>query len=236
VAIGEQYADGRCRVSDLVLTLTNEDAHRTVPTCPQWTVADVVAHLTGICADILAGNVGGVATESWTAAQVLARKGRDMAQLVEEWSELAPRVESFADDFPEPMGIQWIADLTSHEHDIRTAIGEPGARDSLGVETGLKFLVTVGLDQTICAQGLAPLAIRAGETSWVVGTREDGGAGAPGAGGEALVASPFELFRALTGRRSAAQIGRLDWRIDPAPYVPAFRFGPFTTSPEDVVE
>ena len=143
--------------------------------------------------------------------------------------------------------------LTEHEHDVRGALGRPGARDSKGIEIGLEFLIAVGLD----AGGLPPLEVRAGDRTWTVGT---GGPAVPGdpeeAVGEAtqaaligaeppteraapagtIEAEPFELFRALTGRRSLDQIRELGWRVDPEPYLAAFRWGPFTVSPVDVVE
>ena len=51
-----------------------------------------------------------------------------------------------------------------------------------------------------------------------------------------LEASPFELLRAMTGRRSLSQIRKLAWSVDPEPYLPAFEFGPFTTSSVDIEE
>jgi uncharacterized protein (TIGR03083 family) len=263
VGVGEVYAEGRARISDLVLALAAEDADRPVPTCPQWTVGDVVSHLVGICADVLVGNIAGVATEPWTAEQVRTRTGRALPAVVEEWSEVGPQVEALAEHFPGQMGAQWLTDLTTHEHDIRTAVGRPGARDSRGVEIGLDFLVMVGFHAAVSARGLRPLVVKAGERSWVVGTGETAATEAEEdvaravderlaetlfssapvpAGGlleepaMTLVAPPFDLFRALTGRRSVAQIVKLDWPVDPAPYLPAFQFGPFTLSAVDVVE
>src|SRR5438874_1252993 len=119
MSIGALYADGRGRISDLVSGL-GEEAAAPVPACPQWSVHDVVAHVTGVCADILAGNLAGV----WGGT-------------------------------------------------------EPSGR---------------------------------------------------------LEAPTFELMRALTGRRSRRQIRALGWTVDPAPYLPAFQFGPFTTSPTDLEE
>src|SRR5207302_6904296 len=51
-----------------------------------------------------------------------------------------------------------------------------------------------------------------------------------------VTTEPFELFRALTGRRSAAQIRRFDWTIPPEPYVALFDLWPFTIRPTDLVE
>ncbi|MGZ8763282.1 MAG: maleylpyruvate isomerase family mycothiol-dependent enzyme, partial [Acidimicrobiia bacterium] len=54
---------------------------------------------------------------------------------------------------------------------------------------------------------------------------------------ETLTADPFELGRALTGRRSADQIRALGWSTRPEPYLAAFTsLGPFTTRPTDLVE
>ena len=163
-----------------------------MPACPQWSVHDVVAHVTGVCADILAGNLAGVATDPWTAVQVEARRDRTIDEVVAEWSELAPHVEAMADNFG-PAGNQLVADLTTHEHDIRGALGRPGAREVEGVMVAAEFVVTMGLDQSISAHALPALEVRADERSWVVGGTEPSGR---------LEAPAFELMRALTGRRS----------------------------------
>src|SRR5690349_1912685 len=96
---GPVYAEGRRRVSALVRDLPPERADLPVPGCPQWRVKDVVSHLTGICADVLAGNIEGVATDPWTAAQVDARRDRSIAEIVAEWDEIAPQVEAIAAQF-----------------------------------------------------------------------------------------------------------------------------------------
>src|SRR5882672_10646292 len=93
------YAEGRARVTGLVEGLSDEDAKAPVPTCPQWSVHDVLAHVTGVCADVLSGNIGGVASNPWTAAQVDARRNKTLAEILAEWNELAPQVESFANNF-----------------------------------------------------------------------------------------------------------------------------------------
>jgi len=227
VGIGEVYAEGRERISALVVGLGQQDGDRPVPTCPGWSVRDVVAHLAGVCTDVLAGNVAGVATDPWTDAQVRARRGRPIAQVVEEWSEAAPQVEALAHAFPARMGDQWVADLTTHEHDIRTALGRPGARDSQGLAVGLSFVVELGLHPGVSERGLPPLEVRAGERVWSV---------SPGQAAGTLDAPAFALFRALTGRRSPAQIRGFSWTVAPDPYIPAFQFGPFTTTAADIEE
>ena len=226
-AVGELYAQGRERISALVVGLGGADVDRPVPTCPGWSVGDVVAHLVGVCTDVLAGNVAGVASEPWTEAQVRARRGRPMTEVVEEWSQAAPQVEALAPSFPGRMGEQWVADLVTHEHDIRTALGRPGARDSEGLAAGLGFLVEMGMQSRFSELALPALDVRAGDRSWTVGGGRPTGT---------LDTTAFALFRALTGRRSQAQIRAYSWTAAPDPYLPGFQFGPFTTCEADVEE
>lgn len=127
--VGAVYAEGRERVSGLVAELDVAGAATVVPACPAWSVKDVLAHLTGICADIMAGNIEGVATDPWTAAQVDARRSATIGEVVAEWNEVAPQVEAMAAGFG-PAGHQWVGDFATHEHDVRGALGRPGARDS----------------------------------------------------------------------------------------------------------
>lgn len=255
--VGALYGQSRERVTQLLSGVSDEEAKAPVPTCPNWSVHDVLAHLSGVCADVLSGNVGGVASDPWTAAQVDARRDKRVAEILTEWNELAPQVESFANNFPGRVGEQFVTDGVTHEHDIRLALGRPGARDGEAVLVGADFIV-MGLGAALRAHGLGPLEVRAGDRSWMLGGGEPAGDDAAIADAVAaalsgallegesttsdeapvatLEASPFEVMRALTGRRSAAQIAAYTWSADPAPYLRAFQFGPFTTSPVDIEE
>ena len=225
--IGSIYAEGRTRLSDLVRSTDPEGRTAPVPGCPQWAVHDVIAHVTGVCADVLAGNIDGVATDPWTAAQVAKRKDTPLSEILEEWSELAPQVEAMAEHFPNRVDEQWVLDLTTHEQDVRGALGAPGARDAAGVMVGVDFAATMGLAASIEARGLPALRLKAGDREFVVGKGEPAGS---------LEASPFDLFRAMTGRRSENQVRRLQWEGDVDAFVPAFEFGPFTFPTTDLVE
>jgi uncharacterized protein (TIGR03083 family) len=229
--IGSTYAEGRGRIIELVAHLPPEASEAPVPTCPGWSVHDVVAHLAGSCADVAAGRTDGITTAAWADAQVAARKGRSMAALVEEWTGAASRLEAAADRFPPPLGTVWILDLATHEHDIRTALGRPGARDARGVGIGLALLVGGALHGSMYARALGPLAVRTPERAWIVGV--DAADGPPK---DSVEASAFELFRGLTGRRSRAQIAALKWSDDPEPYLDAFQVASFTTSAVDIDE
>jgi uncharacterized protein (TIGR03083 family) len=244
---GDVYAATRGRITELVSGLSEEEAAMRVPGCPAWSVKDVVSHLVGVCDDVLTGNIAGVATDPWTEAQVAARRERSLEEVLAEWADKAPQVEPMAEHFPGRVGTQWVLDVTTHEHDIRGALGRPGAQDSEGVQLSLGF-VLAGLATSIAARGLAPLEVRAGEQSWALGgdgatdlnavlMGEAPPVDVPGAVPAATVeASTFDWVRALTGRRSTAQVRAFKWSGDPEPYLPAFTFGPFRPSPVDVEE
>src|SRR5436305_4505296 len=99
-ALEALYLDTRDRVIALLADAGPEAATVSVPACPAWTVKDVVAHLTGLCADVLSGNIAGAATDEWTGAQVDARRQVPLADVVAEWDDLAPKFAAMIDDFP----------------------------------------------------------------------------------------------------------------------------------------
>jgi uncharacterized protein (TIGR03083 family) len=222
--VGAAYAGGRQRISELVLTPGAADV--AVPACPEWTVHDVLSHVTGICADILAGRLDGVTTPAWTAAQVEPRRDVATSDVVAEWTETAPQVEAMVDQIGPP-GQQLVADLTTHEHDIRGALGRPGGRDSDGVAIGVEFLLTVGVGPMFTARELPALELIVDGDKRLLGG---------GAADARLEIDRFEFMRAFTGRRSLDQIRALEWTGDPEPFLAAFTWGPFTPAEVDIAE
>jgi uncharacterized protein (TIGR03083 family) len=222
--IGELYAEGRNRFIDVVAGV---DPDTPVVTCPAWTVRNVLSHVTGICADILGGNLDGVATDPWTAAQVDARRDRSIADIAAEWQETGPQIDAMVDAFGRT-GEQLLLDLTTHEFDVRHALRRPGPKDLPVWDIGADFGVEVVLRNAVETHGLGPMAVRIGECTWHVGPD-----GEPQA---TLTASAFEFVRALTGRRSAAQVADMDWSGWPAPYIQAFEGGLFTFAATDITE
>jgi hypothetical protein len=84
----------------------------------------------------------------------------------------------------------------------------------------LAFEVVVGgLSASIGSRGLPALRLACDGESWVAGF------GTPAA---TVTAPRHELYRSLAGRRTPAQIAALTWTDDPAPWVPAFFWGPFS--------
>lgn len=221
--VGAAYAGCRARIADLATRLDEQQAARAVPACPEWSVHDVIAHVTGVVDDTLAGRLDGVATDSWTAAQVEARRARPIDEILAEWDAKAPAFEELLDAVGDP-GQQAVADVVTHEHDIRAALAEPGARDSDGVQIGLEFVAARFVDSA-AAHAMA-VCVRTTDGS------EFGDQDAS----VVLTGDPFELLRSMTGRRSLGQLREMHWQGDGEAVLPAFTFGPFRPAPRRVDE
>ncbi len=196
------YRGTRLRIAALVRDLPDDALDRVPPATPRWRVRDIVAHLAGATADIVAGNLDDVASDAWTEAQVDARRTAPIADLLAEWERCSAAVEPTIRDFPPIMQIMLLTDAVTHEHDLHGALGTRGDRASDAVAFGFH-----GVSGAIGAQrgdaGSLHIIHDAGDR--VVG------AGEPGA---TVRTSRFEILRAGVGRRSYDQIAAWDWDGD----------------------
>src|SRR5579862_3678396 len=80
----DAYATTRQRLLAQAETLDDHAANAAVPALPGWSVKDAYAHLTGVCADVLDGNMDGGGTPAWTARQVAARAERPLVAVCAE--------------------------------------------------------------------------------------------------------------------------------------------------------
>lgn len=230
--LARAYGDTRRTMTDLVAELSDDELRATVPACPDWTVADLVAHVTAIPATLTDGSfpAGLNPAEFWNdemAARrdafvddgVEARRGQPTAAVVQEWADVSDALEAMMrGDRPWPDGAppmaEWIlvTDLSVHHHDLRGALDEPGDRDSQATGLGLRSYVE-GMRFRSAVQQLPPFTIVAGEREWLIGT------GDPTA---VVTADPFELARAASGRRSVEQVRSFAWEGDPDPVIVCF--------------
>ncbi len=192
----------------LVSSLDRAELATIVPQCPEWTVADVLAHVVGINADFVSGRLDGIGSDEWTAAQVRERAGRSIAEMHAEWLDLAPRIDQVTADDPFT-GVRLTADLVTHHLDVLAALGRQQDRDTAAVRTGLLRYGPFFCDRARAA-GLPTVRIVAGRQRWQ---------SADGDPSSVLTGSAFELLRAFSGRRSAAQVRAMDWVGDPEPYL-----------------
>jgi uncharacterized protein (TIGR03083 family) len=222
---GEIYADTRLRITELVRSLSPEEVVAPAPATPGWSTHSIVSHLAGLAADFVNGEVEGAGSDPWTARQVAERQGRTIDQLLDEWSVAAPKMEAVIDDLPVLPRTRVVTDVATHEQDIRGGVRRPGGLDSAGFDFGLQSFV-MGVDYRVKKLGLPALTLKAGDQEWTVGEGE------PEA---SVTASPYELFRAMAGRRSAAQVTAYAWEGGAERFLPAFMFfGPLPTA--DVLE
>jgi uncharacterized protein (TIGR03083 family) len=214
--LGRLYLDGHARLAALAAGLDRAALATPVPACPGWSVHDVLAHLAAIPGDVLTGRLTGPPDEAWTAAQVARFAGHDAGRMLATWAQAVPR-------FAELVGGSgvWpaVLDLTSHEQDIRSAVGRPGARDSEAVRVCADALLG-WLDPPV------PLRVVVEDGEYLVGPDQGGTLG--------LATTRFEALRWRMGRRSRAQLAALDWSGDPAPVLDHLVvFGP---AGRDVIE
>lgn len=234
------YADARRRLRELFAGLDQAAAQTRVPACPDWAVRDVIAHLAGVAAAATDGTYFAGATDAWsdtrlaaardewTAAHVRSRQDRSMAAVVAEWDQRATTLEPMlAGAVPPPLGSPaWslpaaLADLAVHLHDLRGALRLPGDREAPATGLGLRIYAH-WLGRRLTRRSRPALRLKAAGREWVEGS------GRPAA---ALQGDAFELFRALSGRRSLAQIRALAWDGDPEPYLDLFAPYPVPASP-----
>jgi uncharacterized protein (TIGR03083 family) len=213
--ISRLYQEARQRITALV---TGDDAAWTVQlaACPGWSVRDVVAHLVAVAQDWASGRLAGPPTDAETAAQIARFDGCGKAAILTAWTEAATQLDHLAETaaLNAPLG-----DITAHEHDVRGAIGQPGARDSAAVWHSTDQLLA-NLHTPV------PLRVTVEDGQYRSGPRD--------LAEIVLRTSRFEALRWRTGRRSRAQLAAMDWSDDPAPVLDhLYIFGP---ADADVVE
>ncbi|HEY4377070.1 MAG TPA: maleylpyruvate isomerase family mycothiol-dependent enzyme [Acidimicrobiales bacterium] len=191
------YRESRLRIADLVSSAASLDDVR-VPTCPAWSAHQLLAHLVGVVEDFADHKVPPHGpTPEWTATQVARREDLSVPEILAAWDDAAARWE------PELVGQRFSAsvmDVAAHEHDLRTALGEPGGRQDATLAWAAAALLRV-LDPPV------PIVVHTEDGSVRTGPAE----GTP----LELETSRFELFRWRLGRRSRAQLGAMAWSADP---------------------
>jgi uncharacterized protein (TIGR03083 family) len=221
------YAGIRQRLTELLEGIDEVDAATvTVPACPDWSITDVVAHLYGVEVDIMDGNIEGAGTAAWADDQVRRFAPLGLRQLSEAWNETSPKVEAMGGSFPPRAVAQLVFDACTHEHDVRGAMGCPGARDTDSVVIGLTFIED-SMRGLVEERQLPGIELDSPYFEATIG---------PAPAPVRVSTSAFELFRAFAGRRSADQIRSLPWHGDPSPYLEIFDRGPLQPPPRPLIE
>jgi uncharacterized protein (TIGR03083 family) len=190
----------------LAATLT-EDEWRTPTRCEGWTVSDVVAHMTGVMADITAGRLEGIDTQPWYDRQVDERRGQPPQALAEELDlvitateELMTAFDEAAWNGPNVPGIAgtlgagilslWCGGYI-HYQDILAALGRSPQKGP-GLQAAIAHIADVLTDRgwgpaTIALDGIGDVAI--------------------GGGGSRIEADPLTFTLVASGRADPTILG-----------------------------
>jgi uncharacterized protein (TIGR03083 family) len=241
--IAELYEQVRNEISELVAGLEPAQLDTPVPATPGWSIRDVVAHLAADATYVLAGDFPtqffdafgddqAVATlNDWTKRQLREREDRSLEELLQEWKVAGAELTAMMrGEKPWPDGSFMfgdrvlLTDAAVHQQDIFGALGIERGRESVPIKVGLSgYIATMGW--RLESAGVPALRFDLGEKSY------EAGKGEPAA---TVRATRFELFRAMSGRRSPEQIAAYDWDGDSGLYIPYFY--PYGIRKEALVE
>jgi uncharacterized protein (TIGR03083 family) len=195
IDLGEVYRDARLRITALV---SDDVCDVPVPATPLWTVHDLVAHVTGVVADALAGNIEAAGTDPWTAAQVERGRDRSITEMLAEWSEGAPTLEGLLSSPAGEAIWRGVLDVCCHEADLLQALDRPVVLPG----DFLAWVAPLLIDDFVSAvasQGLPAVEVEA---------------------------PPLEVFRGRLGRRTKDEVRQYSWSVDPERYLDSwFVFG-----------
>jgi uncharacterized protein (TIGR03083 family) len=222
------YEEGLADLSTLLEGVDEAAMEDAVPACPEWSVGDLLAHLAGVAEDAARGAYTEGAMdawrepelakrrEEWTASHVgrLTDRTRDglLRRLRHHGGRLVTAIRSGEPaivDGPPWLALAPVGDLSVHLGDLREALGVPADTD--GPVTRFGFAgYRDWLHHRLITMGLPAIRLGDGHREWTVGEGEAVGG---------VTAPRHELFRMISGRRSAATIRQYDWTTDPEPYL-----------------
>jgi uncharacterized protein (TIGR03083 family) len=195
VDLGQLYHQGRLRITELV---SDQEGDRPVAATPLWTVHDVVAHTAGVMEDVRTGNMEGVTTDPWTAAQIERGRSKSVSELLDQWARDAVGPEAFLSTPEGAPYFRAVVDVMTHLADLLTAFGRP-------VDLPPEFLswntpqLIEAFNQEAISHGLPPVEVEAPD---------------------------FEVFRGRLGRRTEAEVRSFEWSANPEAYLDTwFIFG-----------
>jgi hypothetical protein len=238
------FREMRTALSDDLLTIPPERWNTALPTRPEWSVKDTVAMLAGFAEALIDGRWTEDYSDAWSDPAmrdqlheafdmlIARRKDHTGTEILDEWARHAARLERMMSDeepFPEGThafaGWSYLWAVVQNSHNVWSALGIISRARNFQATLMCLESAVIWLDMRLQATGGPALRVRAGEQEWVIGD------GVPQA---TVSAPPFELFRALSGRRSLDQIRSFAWDGDPELFIDVF--SPFEPPVEAFVE
>jgi uncharacterized protein (TIGR03083 family) len=223
-AVAEGYRFERERLRSEVAQLGDDDL-ATESLCTGWRLRDVVAHMTGLVADVLAGDTQGAGQPDATARQVAQRASVPMAELMAEWDAVgeafAELLRSFDDETwaaPLPSGQtlgegaeRLLEDVWVHAHDILLPVGG-SPLDGPGLAATMNVVLH---EWPLRVRRLAPdlpgLAVRTGHVALDIGDAEQG----PAISGDPALLALVAFDRLTVAEAQRSGRCRIDARVPP---------------------
>jgi uncharacterized protein (TIGR03083 family) len=203
--LSDGYHATRRRVTELVSTLDEPDWTAPVPACPDWTVHQLVAHMSGIPEALTSGSFPAGDLQAWIDELVAERQDVPVPELLGRWEACAAGTSAIVDGG----GNLMFVDVVSHEHDLRGALGRPGSKGTPEVRACVQLLLDL-LAPGIKEAGLGALVVDSGEVRWASQFARPGCT---------LRVDPWEAVRLLQSRRTAEEVLAAPHTGDLEPYL-----------------
>ncbi len=207
--VGVLYTAAIARIGDVLRSNGGEGDGVTVPACPDWDVADLLAHLAGTASALLARDYPGDDVQGWVDGHVADRTGRSALENWAEWDGVGADYAALLDKNEGAWG-SLLYDAIVHEDDLRGALDQPPARDDAALDYALDRLLS-NLDASATAAEIGSLEIVSDGGTWTIG------AGMPTL--TLRCADRWEVLRALGARRSEARLRAMDFSADPTAWI-----------------
>jgi uncharacterized protein (TIGR03083 family) len=218
----ETYRAAREEILAMVADLPAERSGLDAPTCPGWSVHDVVSHLTGIAVDVSAGRVDGAGSPEWTARQVDARRDVPVADICREWRDAAVGFDAILAGAPD-LAARAAADAVVHAVDLAVALDRPVDAARLPVATAASRYSHL-FAARVEAAGLGAALVLDEDGTALVGADDP----------KVVVQGPaLDLLLAFSGRLTEEQVRALRWQGEPADV--AALISPYGTLPAEPV-
>lgn len=207
--VGVLYTEVIERVGQVLREAPAGSDALTVPACPDWDVADLLAHLAGMPSALLQRDYPGSDAQVWIDGHLAERRGRSALENWEEWSAVGAAYARLIDKNEGAWG-GLLYDAIIHEDDLRGALGRPLAGDEDAIGYALDRQLP-GLDEQARTEGIGTLEITCGDVRWSIGEGEP----AMQLGED----DRWELVRALGARRSEGRLRAMSFSGDPSAWI-----------------
>lgn len=201
---GAVYATTRDELIAQLGALSSDDAATAVPGCPDWSAKDVVAHLSGLVADLLDGRKPPLGTPEMTSRQVGERADKSLAEVCAEWSANGDGIAALMAETPR-MGMVLTGDLAVHFDDLAESVETLSTVPAEALAVACESYVP-RLQERLAERLDIALTVTLDDQTWE-----------PGAGAKpmTLTGGRSDFLRGLTGRRTRADVERtLTWDGD----------------------